>query len=168
MLHLSHHRRRIALGQYLLRCQYDTLGRSVHLKASLVAATALAPVKLGAGVSNLASKAVAPQMGCSVGEDATAHAAAKRNQNEVFHAVRHTISVFTKGTDVGVVSQCHCQSHAVTHHGGHRHHTLPRQIGSVLDTPRHEVGTRTADADRTDALVSAVILYKINDNLAEQ
>src|SRR5574344_1255792 len=66
-----------------------------------------------------------------------------------------TESMFTQPHDMTIITYGHCKSKTVAQKSRKRYDTLPRHIWSILDATSLEVGTWTADADRTYCLVSA-------------
>ena len=119
-------------------------------------------------MTKLAGKAVAAQMCQTVAEDTAAQSAThQRHHDEVIHAVSHTIGPLAKCCHMGVVTQGHSQSDAVTQHSSNRHDTLPRHIRCILDTSCQIVGTGGTHAYRTDILVATVILGQHHDALRE-
>src|SRR5574344_2730553 len=69
-----------------------------------------------------------------------------------------TESMFTQPHDMTIVAHRHGKSKTVAQKSRKRYDTLPRHIWSILDATSLEVGTWTADADRTYCLVSAICL----------
>ena len=167
-MEFAQHRRLLALGNLLLCRFQQSLVRHVGLKASLPAAATLASTDLNTGMSHLTGKAVDSQVRLAVGEDATAQAAMTDTDNDkILHAMCGTEGFFSQSRDVGIVGQSYRQSQLVAEHGCQGHHALPLQVGSILDAPRLEIGTRSTDAYGTDGLIAAVLFSKRKQFLTE-
>ena len=66
-----------------------------------------------------------------------------------------------------VVSHSHSHTETVTHHGSQRNDTLPREVSSIGHTTSKEVGAWTANAYRSAAEESAILLHHLYDALCQ-
>ena len=100
-------------------------------------------------------------------EETTADTYAKAYNDKVRHAVSTTESMFTKGWDMSIVCKSYSQAYSIAKHNCQRNDTFPRQIGSILYTAGNRAGARTADTDRTDGLVAAIVLNEHHELVAK-
>ena len=89
------------------------------------------------------------------------------DNDKILHAVSGAEGLFSQSRNVGIVGQSHCQSQLVAEHSGQGYHSLPLQVGSILNAPCLEVGTRSTDTYGTNSLITAVLLCKRKQFLTE-
>ena len=119
-------------------------------------------------MSYIAGKAKMSQMGLSVGEEAAAQATmTQRDNNEIIHTVGSTKDILAHRRHMGIVAHSHCQANTVAQQGSQRDNAFPRHVGSILNTPRHVVGTGNTDTYRADGLIASVGLGQHDDALAQ-
>ena len=109
-------------------------------------------------MSELSGIATMTTMLIAIGEETTADTDAQADDDKVLHTVGTTKGILSQSRDMCIIRQAHSQSDTVAQHGRQGYDTLPGQVGRILNTPRDRTGTGTTDANRTDGLITTILL----------